>query len=152
MRIARLLEAKGAKIVLSRNGDTGPTMAERKQTFIDANVDLMLSVHNNAGGSPLNEMGTSTYYKHINNRALAQCMLSRLLELGLKNFGLTGNFNFSLNTPTEFPNTLLEVLFMSSLPEEEKLANPDFRQAVAEKVVLALEDYLNIVKNALINK
>lgn len=152
LRIARLLESKGAKIILSRDGDTGPTMAERKQTFIDANVDLMLSVHNNAGGSPLNEMGTSTYYKHINNRVLAQCMLNRLLELGLKDFGLTGNFNFSLNAPTEFPNTLLEVLFMSSLPEEEKLANPDFRQAVAEKAVLALEDYLDIVKTALINK
>jgi N-acetylmuramoyl-L-alanine amidase len=74
-------------------------------------------------------------------------MLDRLLELGLKNFGLTGNFNFSLNAPTEYPNVLLEVLFMSSLPEEEKLADPDFRQQVAEKVLLGLEDYLNSVKN-----
>jgi N-acetylmuramoyl-L-alanine amidase len=74
-------------------------------------------------------------------------MLDRLLELGLKNFGLTGNFNFSLNAPTEYPNVLLEVLFMSSLPEEEKLADPDFRQQVAEKALLGLEDYLNSVKN-----
>lgn len=147
LRVAKLLEAKGANVILSREGDSGPTMSQRKQTFLDGNVDLMLSIHNNSGGSPFTEMGTSTYYKHICNRALAECLLNRMLELGLKNFGLTGNFNFSLNSPTEYPNALLEVLFMSSLPEEEKLADPEFRQQVALKVVLALEDYLNLVKN-----
>ena len=147
LRLKSLLEAKGAKVVLSRDKDTGPTMAERKKIFNEANIDLMISIHNNSGGSPLNTMGTSTFYKYISNRELASCMLDRLLELGLKNFGLTGNFNFSLNAPTEYPNVLLEVLFMSSLPEEEKLADPDFRQQVAEKALLGLEDYLNSVKN-----
>lgn len=149
LRIASILKSKGAKVVLSRNGDTGPSMTERKQTFLDNNVDLMISLHNNSGGSPLTTMGTSTYYKHISDRELASCMLNRLLELGLKNFGMTGNFNFSLNSPTEYPNVLLEVLFMSSLPEEEKLADPDFRQQVAEKAVLGLEDYLTKVKLSL---
>lgn len=149
LRLKSLLEAKGAKVILSRDKDTGPTMSERKKIFNEANVDLMISIHNNSGGSPLNTMGTSTYYKYISNRELASCILNQLLELGLKNFGLTGNFNFSLNAPTEFPNVLLEVLFMSSLPEEEKLANPDFRQQVAEKALLGLEDYLNSVKESL---
>lgn len=149
LRIAKILEAKGAKVILSRNGDTGPSMTDRKQVFLDNNVDLMISLHNNSGGSPLTTMGTSTYYKHISDRELASCMLNRLLELNLKNFGMTGNFNFSLNSPTEYPNVLLEVLFMSSLPEEELLANPDFRQQVAEKAVLGLEDYLNKVKQDL---
>ena len=149
LRIADLLRQRGAKIVFSREGDTGPTMSERRKTFADANIDLLISTHNNSGGSPLTTMGTSTYYKHVTDRALAQCMLNRLLELDLKNFGLTGNFNFSLNSPTEYPNVLLEVLFMSSLPEEEKLADPEFRQQVAEKAVLGLEDYLNKVKESL---
>ncbi|MBR5899389.1 MAG: N-acetylmuramoyl-L-alanine amidase [Muribaculaceae bacterium] len=149
LRIADLLRQRGAKIVFSREGDTGPTMSERRKTFADANIDLLISTHNNSGGSPLTTMGTSTYYKHVTDRTLAQCMLNRLLELDLKNFGLTGNFNFSLNSPTEYPNVLLEVLFMSSLPEEEKLADPEFRQQVAEKAVLGLEDYLNKVKESL---
>lgn len=149
LRIAKILASKGAKVVLSRDGDTGPSMIERKQIFLDNDVDLMISLHNNSGGSPLTTMGTSTFYKHISNRELATCMLNRLLELGLKNFGMTGNFNFSLNSPTEYPNVLLEVLFMSSLPEEELLADPDFRQQVAEKAVLGLEDYLTKVKQSL---
>jgi N-acetylmuramoyl-L-alanine amidase len=108
----------------------------------------MMSVHNNAGGSPINEMGTSTYYKSIANRDLAQCVLNRMLDLGLRNFGLTGNFNFSLNAPTEYPNLLLEALFMSSLPEEELLADPNYRQRIAEQAVKGIEDYLKLVKQS----
>ena len=144
--IKALLEAKGAKVVLSRDGDQGPTMGERKKIFKEAGVDLMISVHNNSGGSPLAEMGSCTAYKHVSDRALAVAMQKRLVELGHKNFGVIGNFNFSLNSPTEYPNVLLEVLFMSSLPEEEKLADDEYRKKIAKQVVLALEDYLNDVK------
>lgn len=144
--VKALLEAKGAKVVMSREGDQGPTMGERKKTFKDAEVDLMISIHNNSGGSPLTEMGSCTAYKHVTNRALAVKMQNRLLELGHKNFGVIGNFNFSLNGPTEYPNVLLEVLFMSSLPEEEKLADKEYHKKIAKQVVLALEDYLKDVK------
>lgn len=145
-RIKKILEKKGAKVILSRDSDIDVSMDERKKIFLDSNIDLMMSVHNNAGGSPFKEMGTSTYYKSIANRELAQCVLNRMLELGLRNFGLTGNFNFSLNAPTEYPNLLLEALFMSSLPEEEMLANPDFRQKIAQQAVKGIEDYLKLVK------
>ena len=135
-------------MVLSRSSDIDISMAERKKIFLNANVDLMMSVLNNAGGSPLKEMGTSTYYKSIANRELAQCVLNRMLELNLRNFGLTGNFNFSLNAPTEYPNLLLEALFMSSLPEEELLADPNYRQRIAEQAVKGIEDYLKLVKHS----
>lgn len=148
LRIKQLLEKKGAKVILSRDSDVDISMSDRKKIFVDNNVDLMMSVHNNAGGSPIKEMGTSTYYKSIANRDLAQCVLKRMLDLGLRNFGLTGNFNFSLNAPTEYPNLLLEALFMSSLPEEEMLANPKFRQRIAEQAVKGIEDYLKLVKQS----
>lgn len=147
-RIKQILEKKGAKIILSRDSDVDITMAQRKKIFIDNNVDLMMSIHNNAGGSPIKEMGTSTYYKSITNRDLAQCVLNRMLDLDVRNFGLTGNFNFSLNAPTEYPNLLLEALFMSSLSEEEKLADPNFRQRIAEQTVKGIEDYLKLVKQS----
>ena len=146
--VQSLLESKGVTVVLSRDGDHGPTMAERKKTFKDAEVDLMISIHNNSGGSPLVEMGSCTAYKHLSNRKLAVAMQRRLVELGHKNFGVIGNFNFSLNAPTEYPNVLLEVLFMSSLPEEEKLADKAYHKKIAKQVVLALEDYLKEVKES----
>ena len=71
-----------------------------------------------------------------------------MLSMGLENFGLTGNFNFSLNGPTDYPNALVEVLFMSSLPEEELLADPAYRRKLAQNIVKGLTDYLEEVKKA----
>ena len=141
-RVAELLKAKGARVVLTREGDTGPSMGERKRIWREAKVDIAISVHNNASGNPLKPMGTSCYYKHISNRKLAMTMQESMLELGVADFGVTGNFNFSLNGPTDYPNTLVEVLFMSCLPEEELLSRPSYRQKIAERIVRGLENYL----------
>lgn len=140
--IQRILEAKGAKVVMTRTGDTGPSMGERKRIWREAKVDLAVSVHNNSGGGALASPGTAVLYKHLFCRPLAQAVTGRLLETGLPLFGIVQNFNFSLNGPTEFPEVLVEGMFMSSLREEELLADPEFRRKVAEKIVAGLEDYL----------
>ena len=140
--IRRILEAKGAKVVMTRTGDTGPSMGERKRIWREAKVDLAVSVHNNSGGGALAAPGTAVLYKHLFCRPLAQAVTGRLLETGLPLFGIVQNFNFSLNGPTEFPEVLVEGMFMSSLREEELLADPEFRRKVAEKIVAGLEDYL----------
>jgi len=145
-RIRDILEKKGAKVVMTRDGDTGPSMADRKRTWLEAGVDLAISVHNNSGGGALASPGTAVLYKHLSNRPFAECILNRMLETGLPLFGLVGNFNFSLNAPTEYPNVLIEGMFMSSLAEEEKLADPSFRHKVAEKIVAGLEDYLRAAR------
>ena len=40
-------------MVLSRADDSNLSMLQRKKTFREADIDLMVSIHNNAGGSPL---------------------------------------------------------------------------------------------------
>ena len=148
LNVADMLRAKGAKVVMTRDGDTGPSMTERKQIWLDGGVDLAISVHNNSSGNPLKPMGTSAYYKHISCMPLARSLHNAMLSMGLENFGLTGNFNFSLNGPTDYPNALVEVLFMSSLPEEELLADPAYRRKLAQNIVKGLTDYLEEVKKA----
>ncbi len=86
------LEKRGARVVLSRSEDVNVSMKERADLFKNEKVDLMVSVHCNAGGNPLGEMGTSTYYRHIEYRELAETLLRRLLEKDVRNFGLVGNF------------------------------------------------------------
>lgn len=149
LKAARMLEELGAKVVLTRDSDTGPSMTERKRTWLAGGVDIAVSVHNNASGNPLVPMGTSAYYKHISNRALAKALHDSMLESGVANFGLTGNFNFSLNGPTDYPNALVEALFMSSLPEEELLADESYRTKIAERIVKGLQNYLEKVKRSL---
>lgn len=142
MLIKERLERRGAKVVLSRSDDSQVDMSVRNRIFRDANVDLAISIHNNAGGSPIEEMGTSTYYKHLFCRQLASIMRKHLLALGLNDYGLTGNFNFSLSQPTDYPSALLEVLFMSSLPDEEKLLDPKWQNRIADAVVAGIDEYV----------
>lgn len=146
LTLKRELERRGAKVVMSRDEDINLSMQERLNIFLDADVDLMISIHCNAGGNPLRPMGVSTYYRHLENRDLAQSILNRMLELDVNNFGLIGNFNFSLNAPTEFPNVLVETLFLSSLPDEVMMADKRFRDRLMKKVVKGLNDYLRMLK------
>lgn len=145
--LKRILESKGAKVVLSRSEDVGMTMNERKEKFLENNIDLMISIHCNAGGGAAH--GTSTYYKHIQNRELAKTILEHLVEIdGVNCFGLIGNFNFSLNAPTEYPAVLVETLFLSHKWDEEQIVKPEFQQLMMKKVAAGIEDYLKECKKA----
>lgn len=145
MRVRELLHKRGASTVMTRLDDEGPSMSRRKEIWREGNVDIAVSVHNNAAGS-YKVSGTAVLYKHSFNRDLAMCVARRLTQTGLDLFGVVGNFNFSLNGPTFCPNVLVEGMFMSSPEDEERLADSAFRQKVAEKIVQGLEDYLNQCK------
>ena len=71
-------------------------------------------------------------------------MYSKMLELGLNQFGMVGSFNFSLNAPTQLPNVLVETAFMSNPEDEMKLLDGEFRKAVAAKVVSGLEEFVKL--------
>lgn len=142
LKLRDMLTKAGAKVTLTRDGDTGPSMTERKRILRDAGVDISVSVHNNSGGGALAAPGTAALYKHSFDRPLALAIARRLLELDVNLFGLVGNFNFSLNGPTDYPNMLVEGLFMSSLEEENLLADPEFRTRMARAIFLGLEDYM----------
>lgn len=147
LKLRDMLAEAGATVTLTREGDTDPSMTQRKLTLRDAGVDISISVHNNSGGSPLASPGTAALYKHSFDRPFALAVARRLVELDVPLFGLVGNFNFSLNGPTDYPNMLVEGLFMSSLEEENLLADPEFRTRMARQIFLGLEDYLKQALN-----
>lgn len=136
------LEKRGARVTLTRGEDTDVSMTERLLLLRRADPDLAVSIHCNAGGSPLDPLGTSTYYRHIGFRPLSTAILARLLTLGVNDFGNIGSFNFALNSPTEYPNVLVETLFLSSPEEEVKLLDEGFRRRLVRRIVLGIEDYL----------
>ena len=140
--LKEMLEKRGAKVVLTRPKNQNVSMDDRKKVVNDHTADILISIHCNAGGNPLRVGGTSTYYKHIGYRPLSTSILNRTLELPVQNFGNIGHFNFSLNAVTECPNVLVETLFMSSLADEELIADPSFQRKMMEKVVLGVEDFL----------
>ena len=69
-----------------------------------------------------------------------------MLELGLNNFGNVGAFNFSLSGPTEYPNCLVEVAFLSNEEDEQRILDPKFHKEVARKIAKGIEDWLDQMK------
>ena len=49
---------------------------------------------------------------------------------------------FMLNSPTEYPNALVEMLFISNPAEEALIVDENFQQQIADKVVLGIKDFL----------
>lgn len=142
LKLRDLLEKAGATVVLTRDGDQGPSMTERKRIWKENGVQIAVSVHNNWTANPLSSPGTAALYKHLFDRPLAEAIARRMLDLNVPLFGLVGNFNFSLNGPTDYPNMLVEGLFMNSLEEETLLADPEFRGKMARQIFLGLKDYI----------
>ena len=136
------LEKRGAKVTMTRSEDVNVDMSDRVLMLRKADPNLLISIHCNAGGSPLKPLGTSTYYRHPGFQPLSTAILKRVLELDMNNFGNIGSFNFILNSPYEYPNALLETLFISAPAEEARLADPKFRKDLINRVVKGLEDYL----------
>ncbi|MDR2651902.1 MAG: N-acetylmuramoyl-L-alanine amidase [Prevotellaceae bacterium] len=137
------LEEKGVKVSLTRNDDTDVSMSERTLLLREINPDLLVSIHCNAGGSPFTAKGTSTYYRHTGFRPLSAAILKRLLELDVNNFGNVGSFNFTLSSPTEYPNVLVETLFISSPEDEAKLLDDDFKNKMVDKIITGIQDFLD---------
>ena len=65
-----------------------------------------------------------------------------MLQLGLNNFGNVGSFNFSLSGPTEYPNSLVEVAFLSNAEDEQKILDPRFHKDAAKKIYEGINDWL----------
>lgn len=144
MKLKAALEKRGAMVLLTRKADEDLSTTQRWQIWRQGEPDIALSLHCNSVGNtdPLRVKGTSTYYKYIAFRPLSQIMYDEMLKTGLSEFGNVGSFNFLLNAPTEFPNTLIEMAFMSNPEDEMHLLDPHFRDRIVKGVISGLKRYL----------
>lgn len=144
--LQKTLKKAGVKqIFMTRIKDTSLSMPERIEMLKKYNPDLLVSIHLNSTGSD-SVQGTSTYYRYIGFRPLSEAILNRMLTLGLKEYGNVGSFNFALSGPTDYPNALVEVAFLSNKEDEKKILSPKFHKAVAQKIYLGIMDWIKEAK------
>ena len=141
-----LLEDRGARVILTRDSDADVTIPDRVRKVVTSGADMLISIHSNSIGlttNPENTRGTATFYKHICYRPLALAIVRSLLKTGLPLFGNVGSFNFSLNAPTELPNVLVEMAFVSNPLDEMNLTDPEFRHKIAERIIDGVDEFLD---------
>jgi N-acetylmuramoyl-L-alanine amidase len=143
--LERELVRRGATVVMTRAADADVLMSERLTRSLAAWPHLLVSVHANSIGEasdPMAVRGTSTYYRHGVFKPLSDLIYEELLQLGLREFGVIGSFNFALNQPTQFPNVLVETGFISHPEEEMLLADPEFQEAMAAATARGIEAFV----------
>ena len=145
-KLQKALAKEGVKVIMTRYAEQFFDNKERILFYRDSLPDLLLSIHLNSSEDPFRTGGTGTFYRYIGFKNLSLDIYKRLLELGLKEYGNTGSFNFMLNSPIEYPNALIETLFLSNLEEEEKILDPVFQQQMVDKIVLGVKDFLEECK------
>jgi len=144
-QVEKYLKRKRVNVFMTREEDKDLSMIDRTLMLRQEDPNILISIHLNSSGNE-NVKGVSTYYRYIGFRPLSEKILSRMLELGLNNYGNVGSFNFSLSGPTEYPNCLVEVAFLSNKEDEQKILNSSFHKAVAKKIYKGLKDWLKTMR------
>lgn len=143
--VERSLKSRGAQVVMTRNDTLGVSNNDRIERILSSKAHVLVSIHCNSVGYSVDAeriQGTATFYHHTGFKPLANHIYTKMLELGLAQFGVVGSFNFALNSLTQLPNVLVETAFISNPDDEMKLLDNAFREQMAAKIVQGLEEFL----------
>ncbi|MGK7311629.1 MAG: N-acetylmuramoyl-L-alanine amidase [Candidatus Longimicrobiales bacterium M2_2A_002] len=139
------LRDRGARVVMTRTSNAGTSLVERTELARRRDVDVWISVHNNAfpdGVEPWSNSGTSVYYNHPRAAGLAWSIQRALLAtLETRDLGV-GRADLHQPRFTWAPSVLTETLFMM-IPEHEAFLKTEAgRRRVAMAHVRGLEAWL----------
>jgi N-acetylmuramoyl-L-alanine amidase len=149
LKVQKILEQKGIKVVMTRKDDTFLELDERVKVAVDKNADTFVSIHSNSA-TDSRAKGTETYYSTaaLNTRAemskqLATFIQDRLYKaLDTSNRGVK-QANFRVITKTPLPAALVELGFVTNSGDAAKLASDTYQNKAAEAIALGIVDYYN---------
>jgi N-acetylmuramoyl-L-alanine amidase len=129
------------KVIMTRSGDTYPTLQERVAQANSAKADVFLSFHANAATASAH--GTETYYNTSRSKEFASIVHKHLIQAtGFTDRGLrTANYYVIKNT--QMPSALIEVGFLTNAAENKKMLDPAFQKRVGEAMAAAITEYYN---------
>jgi N-acetylmuramoyl-L-alanine amidase len=146
-RTVQGLAVMGARPFLTRDADFFVDLYARPRMANALPADLFVSIHCNATGSSWVGSGTGTYYYRPRSKALAIVMQDALVPtLQSRDYGVHQE-NFCVTRETDMTSILIETLFIDNKAEEKLLAQPQFRQRMADGVCEGLRRYLEGTKS-----
>jgi N-acetylmuramoyl-L-alanine amidase len=142
--VQQLLEARGAKVVMTRTTAAPVALGDRPVMARKANANALVSIHLNAlpdGINPFTSNGTGAYYFRSQSVPLARELQREMVaRMGLRNLGINYD-NLRLARPTWMPAVLCEGAFLMIPEQEAALRTPEFQRAYATAIVDGLESY-----------
>jgi N-acetylmuramoyl-L-alanine amidase len=150
-----LLEARGARVFMSRTEDVAVPLQERADSAVAYGADVFLSIHHNATADPA--VNFPIIYFHGNaSENQASVALGRSVARELRQALFAGEAPVSLvsdhvifpaagaavlSHSYGIPGIIGEASFFTHPPEEERLKDPDYNRREAEAYLAALEEF-----------
>jgi N-acetylmuramoyl-L-alanine amidase len=145
LRLAELVAAQGAKVVLTRRVDTPLDLNQRVVIAESAGAELLVSIHNNAlpdGVNPFTNSGTSVFYNHAQSLPLARAVQDALVaRLGLRDLGVARG-DLAMVRPTWQPSILTEGVHLIVPEQEAAMRTPEGQDRYARGVLDGLRAFL----------
>jgi len=142
--VQQLLEARGAKVVMTRTTAAPVALGDRPVMARKADANALVSIHLNAlpdGINPFTSNGTGAYYFRSQSVPLArELQRAMVARMGLRNLGINYD-NLRLARPTWMPAVLCEGAFLMIPEQEAALRTPEFQRKYATAIVDGLESY-----------
>lgn len=146
-KLKKVLEGKGARIVLTRGDDTFISLEERVRITNAVTPNLFLSVHINSLESTSNIYGIETYFQTDQSRPLADRVHASLVSgLGAPDRSVR-KARFYVINHTPIPAILAEVGYITNKQERDRLISSDYQQKVASALARGVMLYLQDVKS-----
>ncbi len=145
-RTAERLRTIGVEPVLTRNAHDGPDDVTRAARADEVGADVVLSLHCDGSTSP-HAAGVATFFwgdDRVGARSATGAHLASLVQRELiARTGMTDlrthACTFDILRVTKMPAVQVELGYLTNTADAGRLADPDFRDLVAEALVVAVQ-------------
>jgi N-acetylmuramoyl-L-alanine amidase len=147
LRVAEILVQQGVEVQLTRNSDYFVGLDERVVMARKAGATIFVSIHANAIDNRPDVNGLETYHYH-KGEALANTVHNKVIEMlgqdpktPLTNRHVR-SARFLVLRKSEIPAILVEAGYLTSPTESLQLADPAYREKMAQAIAAGILEYL----------
>ena len=148
--LARMLEAQGANVYMTRVGDVDVALNDRVKLAKAYDADMFVSIHLNSvpqGSDPVMNKGSSVYYYNSSAKYLADSVKQALVKgLGTKDDG-TKQASFAVLRASEYLGILAEICYMVNPEDSDLYKSEKFAKETAEAITKGLINYAEVYIN-----
>ena len=154
-KIKDLLEAEGAKVIMTRTTDKWVCYTDRNAAVRNSEPDMFIAVHCDSSGTA-SAMGTSAYYYRAYSQPLAKAVHDSIVNAyktkiyAGKSDGIlskvdrkTDFYAFRVTRVEECPAILVEYGFVSNISECQVLQDAGNRDILASATVEGIKNYIS---------
>ncbi|MDR1629095.1 MAG: N-acetylmuramoyl-L-alanine amidase [Oscillospiraceae bacterium] len=147
------LESMGAMVLMTREGDTNPSLNDRMLMARQRQPDAFVSIHHDASTSSVNS-GTHTFYYTAYSMPLAQAIQSNMVNAYVKNQIVPKNsseyaqidqkikfYPFAVTRLEECPSVLVECGYLTNAANANGLLTASNQDAIAAAIANGVKDY-----------